>query len=69
MEPSAWRYNWAIPFLGNINTEDLAIQGGGVSNLRVRRAGGLCEMAASLRGREPGNRGKSTAGKRYQAAQ
>jgi hypothetical protein len=26
----------------------------------VRRAGGWCEMAASLRGREPGSRGTST---------
>jgi hypothetical protein len=34
----------------------------------VRRVGGWCEMAASLRGREPGGRGTSTVGRRYQAA-
>jgi hypothetical protein len=26
----------------------------------LRRVGGWCEMAASMRGSEPGNRGKST---------
>jgi hypothetical protein len=35
----------------------------------VRRVGCWCEMAASLRGREPGSRGTSTVGSRYQAAQ
>jgi hypothetical protein len=34
----------------------------------VRSVGGWCEMAASLRGREPGNRGTSTVGSHYQAA-
>jgi hypothetical protein len=34
----------------------------------VRRVGSWCEMAASLRGREPGSRGTSTVGSRYQAA-
>jgi hypothetical protein len=28
--------------------------------MAVRRVGGWCEMAASLRGREPGSRGMST---------
>jgi hypothetical protein len=35
----------------------------------VRRVGDWCEMAASLRGREAGNRGSSVVGRRYQAAQ
>jgi hypothetical protein len=35
----------------------------------VRKVGGWCEIAASLRGREPGGRGTSTVGSRYQAAQ
>jgi hypothetical protein len=35
----------------------------------VRRVGGWCEMAASLRGREPRSGGSSTVGRRYQAAQ
>jgi hypothetical protein len=35
----------------------------------IRRVGGWCEMAASLRGREPGSRGIPTVGRRYQAAQ
>jgi hypothetical protein len=35
----------------------------------VRRVGGWCEMAASLRGREPRSRGTSTVRSRYQAAQ
>jgi hypothetical protein len=35
----------------------------------VRRVEGSCEMAASLRGREPGNRGSSTVQRCYQAAQ
>jgi hypothetical protein len=36
---------------------------------RVRRVGGWCEMAASLRGLEPGSRGTSTVGRCHQAAQ
>jgi hypothetical protein len=36
----------------------------------IRRLGGWCEMVASLRGGpEPGSKGSSIAGKRYQAAQ
>jgi hypothetical protein len=35
----------------------------------VRREGGRCEMAVSLRGREAGSKGTSTVGRRYQAAQ
>jgi hypothetical protein len=35
----------------------------------VRRVGGWCEMATSLQGCEPGSRGTSTAGRRYQAVQ
>jgi hypothetical protein len=35
----------------------------------VRRAGGWCEMAASLLGREAGSRGTASAGSRYQATQ
>jgi hypothetical protein len=35
----------------------------------VRRVRGWCEMAASLRGCEPGSRGTSIVGSRYQAAQ
>jgi hypothetical protein len=35
----------------------------------VERVGGWCEMASSLRGREPGSRGTSAVGSRYQAAQ
>jgi hypothetical protein len=35
----------------------------------VRRVGGWCEMAASLRGREPGRKGTSTVRRRYKAAQ
>jgi hypothetical protein len=35
----------------------------------VRRVGGWCEMAASLREIEPGSRRTSTVGRRYQAAQ
>jgi hypothetical protein len=35
----------------------------------VRRVGGWCELAASLRGRDPGSRGISTVGRCYQAAQ
>jgi hypothetical protein len=35
----------------------------------VRGVGYLLEMAASLRGREPGRRGTCTVGSRYQAAQ
>jgi hypothetical protein len=35
----------------------------------VVTVGGWCEMAASLREREPGSRGMSTVGRRYQAAQ
>jgi hypothetical protein len=35
----------------------------------VRRVGGWCEMAPSLQGREPGSRGSSTLGKRYQEEQ
>jgi hypothetical protein len=40
------------------NEEQLRLQ----ENLEtaVRRVGGLCEMAASLRGHEPGSRGTST---------
>jgi hypothetical protein len=34
----------------------------------VRRVGGWCEMAVSLRGRELGSRATSTVGSRYQAA-
>jgi hypothetical protein len=34
----------------------------------VRIVGGWCEMVASLRGRDPGSRGTSTVGSRYQAA-
>jgi hypothetical protein len=34
-----------------------------------RRAGGWCEIATSLRGSEPGNRGTSTVGRRYTVAQ
>jgi hypothetical protein len=34
-----------------------------------RRVGGWSEMVASLRGREPGRRGTSTLGSRYQTAQ
>jgi hypothetical protein len=37
--------------------------------MAVRRVGGWCEMGASLRGREPGDTGTSTVGRRYQAAQ
>jgi hypothetical protein len=33
-EPSAWGYNWATLFRGDINTGDLALQVGGVSNLK-----------------------------------
>jgi hypothetical protein len=33
----------------------------------VRRVGVWCEMAASLRGRDPGSTGSSTVGRRYQA--
>jgi hypothetical protein len=33
----------------------------------VRRVGGWCEMVVSLRGREPGNRGTFTVGRRYLA--
>jgi hypothetical protein len=35
----------------------------------VRRVGGWCEMAASLRGCERGSTGTSTVGRRYQAVQ
>jgi hypothetical protein len=35
----------------------------------VTRVGSWCEMAVSLRVREPGIRGTSTVGSRYQAAQ
>jgi hypothetical protein len=35
----------------------------------VRKLGGWCEMAASLRGRESGSRGTSSVGSRYQTAQ
>jgi hypothetical protein len=35
----------------------------------VKRVGSWCEMAASLRGGEPGSRGTPTVGRRYQAAQ
>jgi hypothetical protein len=34
----------------------------------VRRVGGWCEMAASLPGRDFGNRGRSAVGRHYQAA-
>jgi hypothetical protein len=39
------------------------------SETAVRRVGGWCEMAASLRGREPGSREMSTVGRRYQETQ
>jgi hypothetical protein len=35
----------------------------------ARRVGGWSEMAASQRGPEPGSRGTSTVGRRYQAEQ
>jgi hypothetical protein len=35
----------------------------------VKRVGGLCEMAVSLRGRQRGSRRTSTVRSRYQAAQ
>jgi hypothetical protein len=34
----------------------------------VRKVGGWCKMAASLRGREPGSRGMSAVGSRHRAA-
>jgi hypothetical protein len=37
--------------------------------MAVRRVGGWCEMAASLRGRESRSRGSSTVGRCYQAEQ
>jgi hypothetical protein len=35
----------------------------------IKRVGGWCEMAASLRGGESGSRGTSTVERRYQATQ
>jgi hypothetical protein len=33
-DPSAWGYNWAILFLGDINMETFALQVGEISILR-----------------------------------
>jgi hypothetical protein len=35
----------------------------------ARRVGGWCEMAFTLRGHEPGNRGTPTVGRSYRAVQ
>jgi hypothetical protein len=46
----------ALPRL--YNEDKLPLQGS--LEMAVRSVGGWCEMAASLRGREPGSRGMST---------
>jgi hypothetical protein len=49
------------------NEDQLSLREG--PETAVRRVGGWCETAASLRGRDPGGRGTSTVESRYQAAQ
>jgi hypothetical protein len=56
---------WSIPRLHN--QDQLLLRES--PDTAVRSVGGWCEMAASLREREPGSRGTSTVGRRYQAAQ
>jgi hypothetical protein len=56
---------WSVPRLYNEGQLPLRES----PETAVRREGGWCEMAASLRGHEPGSRGTSTVGSRYQAAE
>jgi hypothetical protein len=61
----------SVPRLYNEDQLPLRVSREGVCRQAIlrRQLGGWCEMAASLRGLEPGSRGTSAVGRRYQTEQ